>query len=92
MQVSRVAAFSGANARVAPVAQCRPGFSRRTLSTVAQSAPAPAVQLPVKGVDGSSMGTASMSLKVAQESAKGLVHRYLVYVLQNQRQVRKNAC
>ena len=45
--------------------------------------------IDVKGLDGSSKGSDTMALKVASEDkAKGLVHRYLVTVRQNARQVR----
>ena len=44
--------------------------------------------IAVKKVDGSSGGTATLSLRVAdEETAKGLVHRYLVMVRQNARRV-----
>lgn len=42
-------------------------------------------ELEVKSLDGTDAGTASLSLKVAEDSAKGLVHRYLVYAQQNAR-------
>lgn len=42
----------------------------------------------VKSFSGSSSGTASMALRVAEEdTAKGLVHRYLIMVRQNARRV-----
>ena len=45
--------------------------------------------LEVKSADGSSSGKASLSLRVADaETANGLVHRYVVMVRQNMRQVR----
>lgn len=44
--------------------------------------------LPVKGADGSDKGTTTVELKVAEETAKGLVHRYVVFVRQNARRVR----
>jgi large subunit ribosomal protein L4 len=45
--------------------------------------------LSVKGLDGSSKGEQSLSLKVVEDDkAKGLVHRYIVTVRQNARQVR----
>ena len=46
------------------------------------------VSLPVKSIDGSDKGTEELTLKVAEESARGLVHRYLVMVQQNARRVR----
>lgn len=43
--------------------------------------------LSVKGLDGSSKGEQSLSLKVVEDDkAKGLVHRYIVTVRQNARQ------
>lgn len=63
-------------------AQSRQQFVVRA-SVVAEPA-----TLEVKTIDGSSAGTASLSLKVADpETAKGLVHRYLVMVRQNARRV-----
>ena len=45
--------------------------------------------LDVKSTDGSAAGKASLSLRVADpETANGLVHRYVVMVRQNMRQVR----
>jgi large subunit ribosomal protein L4 len=42
--------------------------------------------LPVKSADGADVGTEQLALKVARpETAKGLVHRYVVYTLQNKR-------
>lgn len=52
----------------------------------AGSAAAKPVQIVVKSVDGAETGSKELSLKVAGESAKGLVHRYLVMVQQNARQ------
>jgi hypothetical protein len=50
-------------------------------------AAAPA-SLPVKSADGADVGTEQLALKVARpETAKGLVHRYVVYTLQNKRRV-----
>ena len=47
--------------------------------------------LEVKSTDGSASGSASLSLRVADaETANGLVHRYVVMVRQNMRQVRVN--
>jgi large subunit ribosomal protein L4 len=44
--------------------------------------------LDVKTLDGASSGTASLSLRVAEpDTSKGLVHRYIVMVRQNMRQV-----
>lgn len=50
-------------------------------------AAAPA-SLTVKSADGADVGTEQLALKVARpETAKGLVHRYVVYVMQNKRRV-----
>jgi hypothetical protein len=50
-------------------------------------AAAPA-SLTVKSADGADVGTEQLALKVARpETAKGLVHRYVVYTLQNKRRV-----
>jgi large subunit ribosomal protein L4 len=46
-------------------------------------------KVPVKSADGAAAGEIELALGVAPpETAKGLVHRYLVYVQQNARQVR----
>lgn len=49
--------------------------------------------LPVKTAsNGSEAGTSSLTLKVADpEKAKGLVHRHVIKILQNQRQVRPHS-
>lgn len=61
---------------------------RRTVSVKASIVAEPAT-LDVKSVDGKSAGTASLSLRVADpDSSKGLVHRYVVMIRQNMRQVR----
>jgi large subunit ribosomal protein L4 len=62
--------------------------TRRAIVTKASVVAEPA-SLDVKSVDGKSAGTAALSLKVASpETANGLVHRYVVMVRQNMRQVR----
>lgn len=49
---------------------------------------APPVPLEVKGFEGEVVGTEMLSLKVADpETAKGLVHRYLVKVRRDMRKV-----
>lgn len=72
----------------------RAQFMVRAASVIAEPA-----TIDVKKLDGSSAGTASLSLRVAEpDNAKGLVHRYLVMVRQNARRVRTfyphfiNAC
>jgi large subunit ribosomal protein L4 len=63
--------------------------ARRQVVVRAAVAAAPA-SLPVKAADGADAGSATLALKVAPEqTAKGLVHRYLVYVRQNARRVRR---
>ena len=76
------APFRTARSSTAPVA-------RPSLMVSAATVAAP-VALPVKKLDGSDVGSsASISLRVADEdTANGLVHRYLVMVRQNARQVR----
>lgn len=60
----------------------------RTVVVQAAVKAAPA-SLPVKSADGADAGTEQLALKVARpEAAKGLVHRYVVYVMQNKRRVR----
>lgn len=62
---------------------------QRQQLTVRASQLAEPASLPVKKLSGADAGTASIALRVADEdTAKGLVHRYLVMVRQNARQVR----
>lgn len=64
------------------------GLNRRPVVQVAASAVAQPASLPVKASDGSDKGTASLALKVAgDDTAKALVHRYMVLVQQNARRV-----
>lgn len=64
--------------------------SRQPLQIAASAVAQPAT-LPYKAVDGADKGKQSMALKVAGETGKGLVHRYLVMVQQNARRVRHAA-
>lgn len=60
--------------------------------TVHASRVAEAAVLPVKAFDGADVGTANLALKVAgDDTARHVVHRYLVLVNQNARQVRSAA-
>ena len=69
---------------------------RRPLTHRVQAAPiraasntASAATLQVRDAQGAEVGSAELALKVAgDDTAKGLVHRYLVYVRQNARAVR----
>ena len=62
--------------------------SRARTVVVRAAVAAKPVQVPVKTVEGASAGTEEVALGVAPDStAKGLVHRYLVYVQQNARRV-----
>lgn len=64
------------------------GLGRRGKSTVRMAMVAPSVEYDVVKVDGTSEGVETLSLKVAdQDKAKGLVHRYLVKVRRDMRQV-----
>lgn len=49
------------------------------------SAVAAPASLPVKSIEGADLGSEQLALKVAGDTAKGLVHRYIVYVQQNAR-------
>ncbi len=61
--------------------------SRQQLAVKASVMAEPAT-IDVKNLDGSSAGSAALSLRVADnETSKGLVHRYLVMVRQNARRV-----
>jgi hypothetical protein len=63
--------------------------SRRTAVVVRAAVAGKPAQIPVKTADGATAGSVDLSLAVAPPAtAKGLVHRYLVYVQQNMRQVR----
>jgi hypothetical protein len=64
-----------------------PVVSRRVSVVVRASAVAKPVALPAMAADGSDKGTQPLALKVAEESARALVHRYLVMVQQNARAV-----
>jgi hypothetical protein len=69
------------------VARAAPAAGRRQLAARA-SVIAPPATLEVKTLDGAAAGTATLSLRVADDDvAKGLVHRYLVLVRQNARRV-----
>jgi large subunit ribosomal protein L4 len=64
-----------------------PRSSRQQLAVKASVMAEPAT-IDVKNLDGSSAGSAALSLRVADnETSKGLVHRYLVLVRQNARRV-----
>lgn len=68
--------------------------ARRTAVTTQAAVQARPASIEVKNFDGSSSGTQELALQVAgRNSAKGLVHRYLVTVRQNARAVSIcNAC
>lgn len=70
------------NRQCAVRSAARPARSALVVTNAAVAQPA---TLPLKGVDGSDKGTQQLALRVAEESAKGLVHRYLVLVQQNAR-------
>eukprot|EP00879_Flechtneria_rotunda_P001882 GHRR01002053.1.p1 GENE.GHRR01002053.1~~GHRR01002053.1.p1 ORF type:complete len:252 (+),score=89.44 GHRR01002053.1:84-839(+) len=85
MQASKSLSAGRASFRgVATFGSSRP-VAKRTVPVNAATT-AQAVSVPVKSADGSSLGEEQLALKVAKpETAKGLVHRYLVYVRQNAR-------
>ena len=69
------------------ISQRRPAAAALQVRAAIVAEPA---TVAIKGIDGSSKGSSTMALKVASdETAKGLVHRYLVTVRQNARQVRQ---
>lgn len=84
MQTAQLGRIRGA----AAFGSSRPAV-RRTVFVQAAVTAAP-VSVPVKqAADGASAGSEELALKVAKPAtAKGLVHRYLVYVQQNARRVR----
>jgi hypothetical protein len=61
---------------------------RAVCVTVRAAGAAQPASLPVKSADGADLGSEQLNLKVASSAtAKGLVHRYVVYTLQNKRRV-----
>ena len=70
---------------VRPAAACR-SASRPALQVVRASINASA-SVPKKGADGADKGTEQLALRVAEDTAKHVVHRYMVMVLQNKRRV-----
>lgn len=67
--------------------------ARRAAVTTTSSVQARPASIELKTFDGSSSGTQELALQVAgRDSAKGLVHRYLVTVRQNARAVRECCC
>jgi large subunit ribosomal protein L4 len=88
-QIATFTGFRPCSAPRAAAAAARPVQQRSQLCVRASQVAAPA-SLEVKTLDGTAAGSASIALRVADESsAKGLVHRYLVMVRQNARQVRQ---
>jgi hypothetical protein len=78
---------SSSIARLPLAAAPAPIGRARTVVVRAAVAAKPA-SLPVKSADGADVGTEELALKIARpEAAKGLVHRYVVYVMQNKRRV-----
>jgi large subunit ribosomal protein L4 len=85
MQASMHRATAG-QARTTAFGSCRPSVARTVVVRAAIAAKP--VDVPVKSADGASVGSEQLSLRVApNDTAKGLVHRYLVYVQQNARRV-----
>jgi len=70
-------------------AVARPVQRVRAVAVRASGSAVQTLSVPVKSASsGAAAGTAELSLKVAgEDTAKGLVHRYLVYILQNARRV-----
>jgi large subunit ribosomal protein L4 len=61
--------------------------------TVHASSVAAPVAVPYKAVDGTDKGSQQLALKVADaDTAKAVVHRYMVLVQQNARRVRLRGC
>lgn len=87
MQTTMQARLSSRAPAFTAVRPVRCIVSRSTAVVVRSSAVSAPAMLPVKSVEGEDKGTQQMALKVAGESGKGLVHRYLVMVQQNARQV-----
>jgi hypothetical protein len=80
-------AFTGRPFAAPKAAAVRSSSARQSFVVRAAVQAAPEA-LPVLKLDGSSAGEAQIALRTAgDETANGLVHRYLVYVRQNARQV-----
>jgi len=77
----------GRSSRPAPQQALLQRPSRQPCLQVCNSAAAQPASVPVKDVSGGEKGEQKLSLKVAEETAKGLVHRYMVMVQQNKRRV-----
>lgn len=71
---------------VVPGKAFRPAVASRK-ALICQASALRSVPVPVKSSDGADKGTQELSVKVAEDSARGLVHRYLVMVQQNARRV-----
>ncbi|GBG00462.1 50S ribosomal protein L4, partial [Raphidocelis subcapitata] len=70
-----------------PAGQRAAAPARRGAVVVRAAVAAKPAKVPVKSADGAAAGEVELALGVAPpETAKGLVHRYLVYVQQNARQ------
>ena len=65
----------------------RPAVASRK-SFICHASTLRSVPVPVKSADGVDKGTQDLTVKVAEDSARGLVHRYMVMVQQNARRVR----
>ena len=65
----------------------RPAVAARK-ALICQASALRTTTVPVKTVDGADKGTEQLAVRVAEESARGLVHRYMVMVQQNARRVR----
>jgi len=62
----------------------RPAVASRK-SLICHASTLRSVSVPVKSADGAEKGTQDLTVKVAEDSARGLVHRYMVMVQQNAR-------
>lgn len=88
--------FAGVRLSAAPARNAQASSSRRVGVVCSASAPEQLNRLPAASVKkvtfaGAEAGTATLALKTAPEdTAKGLVHRYLVMVRQNARRVRES--
>lgn len=89
LQARPTAAVGGGSSSSRPVVAAAAPIARQRAVVVRATVEAKPVSLPVKSADGADAGTEQLALKIARpETAKGLVHRYVVYVLQNKRRVR----
>jgi len=84
--MERAAMGARSAVRGTPVTHARARVVVASRARQARRVTAQATEVAVLNESGEKSGTATLDLKSAGESSKGLVHRYVVHVLRNQRQ------